>query len=371
MTELKVDTVVNLAGTGKPNFENGVTINGAATSTLNLNEYTESASEPTSPSNGALWWDTANEKTFIYAEGEWKETIAVSSATWYGSRGLFFGGDTGSFSSINTIDYVDITSASNASDFGDMTGTGLYTASMSNGTRAVSTRGFTGAGGSNVLMYVATATTGNATDFGDISTGTTYNGGACSDGSRGIRWAGESGTVIDYITIDTTGNATDFGDEVASINAGRCVGSATYGFRGAGNLSGTLRNDISYITIQTTGNAADWGDLTRTSQSGAMTGDTTRGLYCGGNGSNVIDYFGLSSAGNASDFGDLSSSRFAQAATSDGTTAIIAGGYTSGGLTQHTNTIDKVTIQTTGNATDHGDLTVSRYAASGTSGSAS
>lgn len=370
MTEFKVDTVVNLAGTGKPNFENGVTINGAALSTLNLNEYNASGSEPTSPQNGSIWWDTTNEKIFIYVNNEWRETIAVSDASWYGSRGLFFGGDTGSFASINTIDYVDISSASNASDFGDMTGTGLYTASMSNGTRAVSTRGFTGAGGSNVLMYVTTATTGNATDFGDISTGTTYNGGACSDGSRGIRWAGESGTTIDYITIDTTGNATDFGDDVASINAGRCVGSATYGFRGAGN-SGSVRNDISYITIQTTGNAADWGDLTRSTQSGGMTGDTTRGLYCGGNASNVIDYFNMSSAGNATDFGNLSSSRSAQAATSDGTIAIIAGGYTSSGLTAHTNTIDKVTIQTTGNATDHGDLTVSRYAASGTSGSAS
>ena len=365
MSTIKVNTIDNEGGA--VDFPNKLTVRGNAIERT----YTSSGTEPSSPSEGDFWYDTGNSVLKHYINSEFKTISFAASFGWGGTRGLFFGGDTGSFASINTIDYVDISSASNASDFGDMTGSGLYTASMSNSTRAVSTRGFTGAGGSNVLMYVTTATTGNATDFGDISTGTTYNGGACSDGSRGIRWAGESGTTIDYITIDTTGNATDFGDDVASVNAGRCVGSATYGFRGAGNVSGTLRNDISYITIQTTGNAADWGDLTRTSQSGAMTGDTTRGLYCGGNGSNVIDYFDMSSAGNATDFGDLSSSRWAQAATSDGTTAIIAGGYTTGNLSGHTNTIDKVTIQTTGNATDHGDLTVSRYAASGTSGSAS
>ena len=30
MTEFKVDTIVDLAGTGKPNFTTGVTMNGAA-----------------------------------------------------------------------------------------------------------------------------------------------------------------------------------------------------------------------------------------------------------------------------------------------------------------------------------------------------
>ena len=61
MSELKVDTVLNLAGTGKPNFQNGITVNGAATSTLNLNQYTASSSEPSNPDNGALWWD----RTFV------------------------------------------------------------------------------------------------------------------------------------------------------------------------------------------------------------------------------------------------------------------------------------------------------------------
>ena len=61
MTELKVDTIVDAAGTGKPNFSTGVTMNGAALSTLNLGEYTASSSEPSSPQNGSVWWDTTNE----------------------------------------------------------------------------------------------------------------------------------------------------------------------------------------------------------------------------------------------------------------------------------------------------------------------
>ena len=145
MGELKVDTVVDSAGTGKPNFENGITINGAATSTLNLNEYTASSSEPSSPSNGALWWDTANEKTFIYAEGEWKETIIIPPvAPWYGDRAVMGGGRDAN-DNVNTIEYFDITSTGNATDFGDLSGAKTAMGAASNSTRGL----FAGSSGGN------------------------------------------------------------------------------------------------------------------------------------------------------------------------------------------------------------------------------
>ena len=374
MTEFKVDTIVDLAGTGKPNFTTGVTMNGAAPSTLNLGEYTASSTEPSSPKNGSIWWDTTNEKIFIYIDGEFKETIGIAGAVWYGDRGLFFGGDSsGGANTTNVIDYVTIATSGNATDFGDMVSNSYYPAATSNGTRAIVTAGFTGSA-SNDLLYVTTATTGNAAFFGDLTT-TTYNGGACSDGSRGIRWAGESTNTIDYVTIETTGNSTDFGDDVANINGGRATSDATYGFRAGGTSgSATGRNDIAYITIQTAGNAADFGDLLGDNQTGGLCSDPTRAVYFGGYPNattNVIQYWTTgTTSGNASDFGDLSSASRHQGASANGTKAVVALGST-GNISSPVNTIDQVTIQTTANSTDFGDLTQSRYGPAAASGSAS
>ena len=218
MTEIKVDTVVDLAGTGKPNFSTGVTVNGAALSTLNLNEYTASSSEPTSPKNGSIWWDTANEKIFLYIAGEWKETIGIAAPlAWGGARGFRLGG-----SSSNIIEYFDIQNSGNATDFGDIGGTGSNQAGgqVSNASRIVSGLGFSRYSGSYVyedrMEYITSSTTGNAQNFGNLTTGRGDNF-ACSNGTRGVFMGGyEQGTgmvnKIDYITIANTGNGTDFGD---------------------------------------------------------------------------------------------------------------------------------------------------------------
>lgn len=73
MTQIKVDTIADAAGTGAADFADGITIAGGALSALNTAEYYSSASEPTSPKNGAIWWDTTNEKVMVYIAGEFKE----------------------------------------------------------------------------------------------------------------------------------------------------------------------------------------------------------------------------------------------------------------------------------------------------------
>ena len=73
MTQIKVDTITDAAGTGKPDLSDGVTVNSSALSSVNVAQYTSSASEPSSPKNGALWWDSANSKPMIYVADEWKE----------------------------------------------------------------------------------------------------------------------------------------------------------------------------------------------------------------------------------------------------------------------------------------------------------
>jgi len=73
MTQIKVDNITNAAGTGSPDFSDGLTVAGSAISTLNTAEYYETGTEPVSPKNGAIWKDTANDKLMIYVAGEFKE----------------------------------------------------------------------------------------------------------------------------------------------------------------------------------------------------------------------------------------------------------------------------------------------------------
>ena len=176
MTELKVDTVVDLAGTGKPNFSTGLTINGAALHTLNLSEYTASGTEPSSPYNGSVWWDTTNEVVKIYIAGEWKETIGIAAGiSWGGSRGFRLGG-----SSSNIIEYFDISSSGNAQDFGDIGGSSKYSGSYA---------------AEDQMQYITTSTAGNATNFGNLTVGRYDNFGA-SNGTRGVFMGGYSSSYV-------------------------------------------------------------------------------------------------------------------------------------------------------------------------------
>ena len=71
---------------------------------------------------------------------------------------------------------------------------------------------------------------------------------------------------------------------------------------------------------------------------------------------NVIEYITIASTGNATDFGDLTATRQDTSSLSNSTRNVTGGGEESSGV----NKIEFVTIATTGNATDFGDLTVAR-----------
>jgi hypothetical protein len=76
----------------------------------------------------------------------------------------------------------------------------------------------------------------------------------------------------------------------------------------------------------------------------------------GSTATNVIDYVTIATTGNATDFGDLTVSRYAGAACGSPTRALFQTGYNG----SWPNVIDYVTIATTGNATDFGDVTEGR-----------
>ena len=90
-----------------------------------------------------------------------------------------------------------------------------------------------------------------------------------------------------------------------------------------------------------------------------------RGLFAGGYTTatdNKIDYVTIATTGNAADFGDLTQARRYLGACSDGTKAVFGGGVST------TNIMDYVTIATLANAADFGDLTVARGQLAGCSG---
>ena len=78
---------------------------------------------------------------------------------------------------------------------------------------------------------------------------------------------------------------------------------------------------------------------------------------------NVIDYITIATTGNATDFGDLSEAKYGMGTATNSTIALSGGGYT----TVMTNVIEYVTIASTGNGVDFGDLTLARRQVTGCS----
>ena len=173
--------------------------------------------------------------------------------------------------------------------------------------------------------------------------------------------------VIDYINISSTGNAIDFGNLAAAVELPMGGSSNTRAvFAGGRNTPADSYNVIQYVTIASTGDTVDFGDRTvgSANNSGGCS-NQTRGLFNGGNTYNpftpvnVIDYVTIASTGNAVDFGDLHEKATQQAATSSPTRGIFAGGYAPG--TPHNDKlIEFVTIASTGNAQDFGEFSASQ-----------
>ena len=80
-----------------------------------------------------------------------------------------------------------------------------------------------------------------------------------------------------------------------------------------------------------------------------------------------MDYITISSTGDASDFGNLIAGRESLDSTSSGTSdrGVFAGGW----LGSISDSIDYITISSTGDASDFGDLSSGRYSYGATSNS--
>ena len=277
----------------------------------------------------------------------------TGSNTGLGHRAVFAGG--GVFPAfVNTISFLTISTLGNPQDFGDLNykAQNMTSGHVSSTSRGIFAGGY-GPGRVNTIEFVTIASTGNGTNFGDLTVNREHAGGG-SNGTRGLFAGGftnpNNNNVIDYITISSTGDAVDFGDLsfakncLAVCNSTRMV------------INGHSETTSEFITMSSTGNATDFGTVTSLNGKSANGDSSTRGIFAGGINTNIMEFITTATLGNATDFGDLTQARNGSGGTSSPTRMVIIGGGTGPSYPfTVVNTIDFVTIATTGNATDFGD----------------
>ena len=244
----------------------------------------------------------------------------------------------------------------------------LVTPNLGGGTGSntgLGTRGVI-AGGSdpvkNNMDFVTIPTLGDAQDFGDL-TQAKFGGAGGGSRSRGVFMGGGTPTrlqEIDFITFASTGNAADFGDcAEGSRSQGAGISNQTRALYCGGSSPQGVKNHIDFVTIASTGSGVKAGDLLGAGETQAGSQSSTRGVIFGGSSNNTtIQFITIATTDDAQDFGDLSAGRnnVGSNAISSNVRAIVGGG------TPGTSTIDFVTIAVKSNATDFGDLSVARVA---------
>ena len=196
-------------------------------------------------------------------------------------------------------------------------------------------------------------------------------------GARGVFGGGAPGSginTIEYVNISSTGNSQDFGDLTVARRDLAALSSSIRGCWIGGVVvdSPVTTNVIDYITISSTGNALDFGDLIQPGRGKSGCSNSTRGVFGGGNNDssplihyNVIEYLTISSTGNTQDFGDLIISASNRSSCSSPTRGVFGGGSSPTNI----NAIEYVTISSLGNAQDFGDLSSTRSASGSCSNS--
>jgi hypothetical protein len=282
-----------------------------------------------------------------------------------GGRLLWGGGHNPSPGKTTAIGYVTISSLGNSRDFGDLTLARRQLTGASSSTRGV----FIGGDSSptdaadDLMDYVTIASTGNAVFFGNLQAPGKQTPQGCSNGIRGISYGGGEPHTdqIDVFTIASLGNATDFGNADVAGRGGAATESSTRALL-AGGVGPADLNRIEYITMATNGDGQDFGDLADGRRNIAGTSDGVRAVFAGGFTSpggpslNTLDYVTIATFGNSQDFGDLTVNRSnpGNGSSSNKIRGLFVGGNDSpaGSVS---NSIDYITIATTGNAKDFGD----------------
>ena len=308
----------------------------------------------------------------------------TGSNTGLGTRLLLAGGRVSAPAFTDTIEFVTISTLGNAQDFGNLVsshGNGNSQGGASSRTRGIWMGGQLGSSPnySNVIQAREFASLGNAFDFGDINNNLIGTGNLSSQ-IRALSYGGSdpSGnkpTQIDAVTIASSGNAFDFGDMSTYVNNTANLASSTRGIMAGGTISPTRTNIIQFVTISTSGNTVDFGDLvdhgdgaSSLMYNGVGYSNSTRGIIHGGrdvnnNNNNTIQFITIATTGNSSDFGDTAVAAAHQMGGSSPTRGVVGAGFNP----SITNAMEFVNIMSLGNASDFGDCTARDEALGGCS----
>ena len=202
----------------------------------------------------------------------------------------------------------------------------------------------------------------NTTTFGSLITAV-YANAACSSSTRGISAGGNIGTQagqqIEYFAFSTGGTAQSFGTLIARMqNFSGASNEITGLFQGQPTTSAGAAY-LQSIIIATTGTTLEFTSLPNRIVAPAAAASPTRFVLAGGYISTAtanILYNDFASGGATPTFGDLTLARQDLGGLSSAVRAVFGGGRSSSAVTTYFNTIDYITLATTGNATTFGTL---------------
>ena len=320
---------------------------------------------------GSLFYNTDFKTVEFFDGNSWRQ---VDNTTRSG-RGIFCGGYAPG--TVQTIDFIQISTSGNASFFGELITKSRITQGFASEVRGIHGGGTghsTGNSNSNHIEYVTMASSGNSIDFGDLTEEGIARAGASSS-TRGLFFGGYNPALspkhrplLDYIEIATLGNALDFGDSYLAYDPQGCSSPIRAIFSG-GQSPSANESKIEFVTIASKGNSISFGNLIQGVYGAASASNSTRGIVAGGyyapSQTTHINDITIASEGNALHFGDLVIKRRSTSAVSNGSRVCIAGGIDSGKI----NSIEFITISSSGNGQDFGDLTLAREQLSGFSDS--
>ena len=139
------------------------------------------------------------------------------------TRGFWAGGDqAGDGTESPTINRITIATTGNAVAVGDLVKSTAGGTGTSSATRGIYAGGYDPAPASATvtdIQFFNMSSEGNASEFGDLTGHAKYNMGGVSDCVRGVFMGGHPSAVntISYISIATQGDGVDFGDLVQAV----------------------------------------------------------------------------------------------------------------------------------------------------------
>lgn len=280
--------------------------------------------------------------------------------------GLTTGYNAGGNPYSNIIDKFPFATAEASTDVGDLTSGRQYTTGHQSKTDAYFAGGIAptiSPTGINVIDKMPFTAEGNSSDIADLTV-VKYDHHGQSSFEYGYTNGGVSApgasTTIDKFSFSADANATSVGSLAQATDRGVGISSHEHGYI-AGYQYGTT---IQKFSFSTDGNSTNVGNLSANRARAAGMATQEYGYTGGGLAppyTNIIDKFPFASDGTATNVGSLAFSSGYNSGVSSATDGFVADGYNASYAPASHKQKFPFAIDG-GTATDHGELSASRYA---------